>query len=105
MKSLFFAPLAVCSLLVNGYAGPTERAILAAMKLSEEPSYRWTSSISDDARSYDLEGKTDGSGCTWMRLPMIKIFAERLGRQAGPDLEAFFRSSSEYVVRTEDGWK
>ena len=105
MKSLFFVPLAVFSLVINGRAGPTERAILAAMKLSEQPNYGWISSISDDARTYDIEGKTDVSGYTWMRLPMVKAFEERLGRDAGADLEAFFRSSSAYVVCTDGGWK
>jgi len=61
--------------------------------------------VSDDARVYDFEGKKDRSGYTWMRLPMVKEFARRLGREAGTELEAVFRSSTACVVRTERGWQ
>src|SRR5262249_1008918 len=104
MKLPFFV-LAVAPFVAACHAGPTERAILAAMKLSEQPSYSWTSVVVDDARSYDLEGRMDRSGYPWMRLPMVKEFSLRLGREAGMDLEAVFRSATAYVVSTDHGWK
>ena len=105
MKPLFLAPFAALCLGGFGRAGPVENAIVAAMRLSEQPSYSWITTVSDDARTYDLEGKTDRSGFTWMRLPMVKEFAKRLGREADADLEAIFHGSSAYVVRTDHGWK
>lgn len=86
-------------------AGNTERAVLAAMKLAEQPNYSWTSAIHDDARSYELEGKFDRRGLTWMRLPMVKAIAQRLGRDADTQVEAVFKSSDAFVIRTNDGWK
>ena len=104
MKPLFVVTLAwllapVCR------SGPAERAIVAAMKLSEQPNYSWSATFSDDARTYDVEGKTDRAGYTWMRLPMVKAIAQRLGREAEPQLEAVFLNSATFVVRTDRGWK
>lgn len=102
----FFAVVSATALLASvGRAGPAERAILAAMKLSEQPNYSWTSAVIDDARGYDLEGRTDRSGYTWMRLPMVKTIAQRLGRDAEPQIEAVFNGPATYVIRTERGWK
>ena len=101
-----FLAVTFAALLVNiSHAGPTERAILAAMKLSEQPNYSWTTSVADDARTYELEGKTDRSGYTWMRLPMVKSIAQRLGREAEPEVEAVFKCPASYVIRTARGWK
>lgn len=105
MKPLFFVLFALVSCAALSRGGPVDLAIVAAMRLSEQPSYSWRSTVSDDARVYDLEGKKDQSGYTWMRLPMVKEFARRLGRDAGTELEAVFRSGTLYVVRTERGWQ
>jgi hypothetical protein len=101
----FFAVTFTALLMSIGRAGPTERAILAAMKLSEQPNYSWTTTVSDDARTYDVEGKTDRTGYTWMRLPMVKTIAQRLGRAAEPQIEAVFNGPANYVIRTDRGWK
>lgn len=87
------------------YGGPTERVIMAAMKLSEKDSYSWTSTVEDDAGSYDITGKTQGGGYTWVRLPMVKSIAQRLGREADNDIEAFFKGTTAFVLRTERGWQ
>lgn len=105
MKPKFLVALALVGCTASTRGGPVDTAIVAAMRLSEQPSYSWRSTVSDDARVYDLEGKKDRSGYTWMRLPMVKEFARRLGREAGTELEAVFRSSTAYVVRTERGWR
>ena len=101
----FFAVVVAPLLFSAGQAGPAERAILAAMKLSEEPNYSWTTTVADDARTYEIEGKTDRAGYTWMRLPMVKTIAQRLGRDAEPQIEAVFNGPSRYVIRTGRGWK
>ena len=104
LESPFAVPLAILATGVCS-GGPTERAILAAMKLGEQPSYAWTSTVTDDARTYDVEGKRDQRGFTWMRLPMVKSIAQRLGREADSELEAVFKTSATFVIRTDRGWK
>lgn len=85
-------------------AEPVEKAIIAAMKLSEESSYSWRCSVLDDAQSYEVEGKRF-NGYTWQRQPMPKTVAKRLGRGAGDVLEAIFKDAYNYVIATESGWK
>lgn len=85
-------------------ASTVEDAIIAAMRLTEVSSYSWITQVSDDARSYTIEGMTQ-HGFTWQRQPMPENIARRLGRGAGYELEAIFSGPSNYVIRTEDGWK
>jgi hypothetical protein len=82
-----------------------ETAIVAAMSLSEAPNYSWNCTITDDAQTYDIEGKTQLGGYTWQRQPVPKVIARRLGRQAGYELEAIFSSRFNYVIQTETGWR
>jgi hypothetical protein len=87
------------------HGGPVEQAIMAAMRLSEQPNYAWSVMVADDARSYALEGKTQKGGYTWMRFPHIKAISSRLGREADNEIEAVFKGSAASVLRTESGWK
>src|SRR5689334_5779514 len=97
-------PIGVCvACAVRG--GPVEQAIVAAMRLSDEPNYSWTTTVTDDARTYDLDGRTQKGGYTWMRFPKIKAISFRLGRQAENDFEAVFKGAAPAVIRTDDGWK
>jgi hypothetical protein len=102
------APLCACvawfGIATGVRAGPTEDAILAAMRLSEHPNYSWLCSISDDAGSYQLEGKTAPEGYTWLRMPTVTTLARRLGREAEPQVEAFFLGKSAGALRTAGGW-
>jgi hypothetical protein len=82
-----------------------DRVTIAAMHLSEQPNYSWSVAVSDDVREYTIEGKTELGGYTWKRLPMVKSVAQKLGRTAEPDVEAYFRSESEFVLRAEGGWR
>lgn len=103
MKSLLVFTLALfCASGLRGHT--TDTAIVAAMKLSENPNYSWTCTISDDAQTYDIEGKTQ-RGFTWQRQPMPKTIARRLGRGAGRELEAIFSRALRYVIQTDNGWK
>jgi hypothetical protein len=104
MKSFMAAVtalLAVCP--ASGHS--TDKAIVAAMKLSEVTSYSWLCTVTDDAQTYDIEGKTEQGGYTWQRQPMPKNIARRLGRSAGHELESIFRDRFCYVINTESGWK
>jgi hypothetical protein len=111
MKSVVLRKLLLISsiiLLAPGVcrSGPTEEAIVAAMKLSEKANYSWTTTVMDDARVYDIEGKTKvNSDWTWVRQPMIESLARRMGREATYDLEALFRGNTDSVIRTDRGWQ
>jgi hypothetical protein len=90
------------------HAGPTENAILAAMALSDKPNYSWTSTVMDDAQVYTIEGKTQQQGAwTWLRLPMIKSVARRIGEAAEGELEleAVFKGNTDSVIHTAKGWE
>jgi hypothetical protein len=102
MKTFVFSLVVAASVV---HASSPERAIVAAMKVSDLPNYSWTSTVSDDARAYDIEGKTVKGGYTWVRLPMVKSIAERLGRGAETELEAVFLGCNRSVILTGQGWK
>src|SRR5687768_5481006 len=82
----------VLTAAMNGHTASVERTIVAAMRLSEESSYSWHSSVFDDAQAYEIEGKV-WNGYTWQRQPMPKTIAKRLGREAGHSLEAIFKDT------------
>lgn len=89
-------------------AGPTDTAIVAAMKLPEAQSYTWVSYIDDDARSYEIHGKTDRSDYSVVTMPMIAAMRRRIGRgSANSDnqVEAVFKGAEKCVVQTATGWK
>ncbi len=86
--------------------GPAEAAILAAMRLSEQPNYSWVATVLDDARTYDIQGQTSREGYSRVKMPLINSVRRRLGRTAtDTDVEAIFRGNQQCVLRTEDGWK
>jgi hypothetical protein len=82
-----------------------EDAIAAAMALSEQPNYSWTATVADDAQSYQIEGKSRAGIWNWVRQPMVRSVAQRMGREAVPDLEAVFKGTTDGVVRTGRGWQ
>ncbi len=86
-------------------ASSVETAIVAAMQLTNEPNYSWSCTVTDDAGTYGIEGKTEKEGFTWQRQPMPKRIARQIGRDAGYDLEAIFHGPKSYVIKTENGWR
>lgn len=106
MKLLLYPALVLASLGASSVvAGPQEQAILAAMKLTDAPNYSWTATVADDAMLYTLEGKTEKGGFTWVKMPMVRTIARRLGREGDTQLQLFFAGASACVVQTNDGWK
>ncbi|HEY1111106.1 MAG TPA: hypothetical protein VGE76_20790 [Opitutaceae bacterium] len=86
-------------------AGPTEDAIIDLMRLGEQSSYTWVMTISDDARTYDIDGKTDRAGYSRVTMPMINVVRRRLGRDVTDNrVEAIFVSNAACVLRTPLGW-
>lgn len=82
-----------------------DRALLMVMKLSERPTYAWTTSIEDDAGSYLIQGQTTAEGFSWVRMPPPKPLARRLGRDAEGDVDVLFHGPQRFVLRTTSGWK
>lgn len=87
-------------------AGPVETAIMAIMRLSDQPNYSWTTTISDDARTYDVVGKTERGGFTQARMPVVNSIRRQLGRSVtDTEIDLIFRGNVECVIETDHGWK
>ncbi len=101
--------ISVCALAwcasAESHAGPTETAILATMRLSEQPNYSWVATISDDARTYDIIGQTSKAGYTRVKMPVINSVRRRLGRSVtDTQIEVIFRGNVACVLETDKGW-
>ena len=89
-------------------AGPTDTAIVAAMKLPDAKNYSWVTTVEDDARTYDISGQTDQSDFSLVTMPMVAAVRRRVGRGSAPSdnqVEAIFKGAERCVLRTPDGWK
>ncbi len=105
MNRLLATCLGVCCLVPWLHAGPTEAAIIAAMRLSEQANYSWISTIADDARTYDIEGQTVRGGFTRVKMPVVAAVRKKLGRSVtDTQIEFIFRGNVACVVETERGW-
>jgi len=105
MKRLFPASLVAC-LGLSVQAGPNDAAIIAMMRLSDEPNYSWVATVSDDARTYDIFGQTIRGSYTKVRMPVINSVRRQLGRGVtDTQVDLIFRGNVFCVIDTEDGWK
>jgi hypothetical protein len=87
-------------------AGPAESAIVAMMRLSDQPNYAWVATVSDDARTYDIHGRTARGGFTLVKMPVVNSVRRQLGRSVtDTHVEMIFRGNVACVIATEDGWK
>jgi hypothetical protein len=105
MKSLFPASLAFLALAPVSRSGPVEAAIVAAMKLSDQPNYSWVTNIDDDAQSYEIAGRTVVGGYTRVTMPPPPGLRPRMSREVRNPLDAIFADNVNCVIRTDDGWK
>ncbi|HWA10912.1 MAG TPA: hypothetical protein VG838_15840 [Opitutaceae bacterium] len=92
-------------------ASPTDAAIVAAMKLADQPGYSWTATVVRDARSYTIEGKTLVGGYTQVTVPAnIAMPANpgmrgQVGRgSSDSEVLAIFKDDEKHVVETAEGW-
>jgi hypothetical protein len=103
--------LSVLGLFLIGvwlHAGPTDAAIVAAMKLPDAPNYAWVTTVVDDARTYDITGQTDKSDFSLVTMPMVSAVRRRAGRgSANSDnqVEAVFLGAERCVISTPEGWR
>ena len=87
------------------HGGPTDAAIMAAVRLSEKSNYSWVATVSDDARTYDIDGKTVRGGFTRVKMPAINTVRRRLGRSVTDTrIDMIFRGNVACVIETEKGW-
>lgn len=87
-------------------ASDDDRLVVAAMHLSDQPNYTWTSTIVDDARTYEVEGRTTKNGYTRVKTPVPNAIRRRLGRSVTDvQIEAIFKGNVRCVLDTDDGWK
>lgn len=91
------------------HAGPTETAIVAAMKLPEAANYSWTTTVDDDARSYTIDGQTDRStDLSLVTMPVVATVRRRVGTgtsNSGNISAVAFKGDVDFAVETEQGWK
>ena len=106
MKRLFPVCLIVGIGAAMSYADPADSAIVAIMKLSDAPSYSWVATVADDARTYDIFGKTIRGGFTEVKMPVINSVRRKLGRSVtDTQIALIFRGNVECVIETDDGWR
>ena len=110
MKSFAFALLAASAAsLVR--AASAESAIVSAMKLADARNYGWVSDITDDARSYTIDGKTnleDKKDLSLVTMPLIASRGSRgpsRGGSSQAQATAVFKGDEKYVLETPEGWK
>ena len=78
---------------------------MAIMRLSDAPNYSWVATVCDDARTYDIIGRTERGGYTRVTMPVINTVRRKLGRSVtDTDIELIFRGNVECVIATDQGW-
>jgi hypothetical protein len=105
MKSpvLFALPALLLPAVV--FSSPVDAALVAAVRLADQPNYSWTTAVDDDAGSYEIQGKTVKDSLTWIRMPTTRGVAIRLGPDADSDMQLLFRDPVRFVILTPRGWK
>ncbi len=87
-------------------AGPVEDVIVAAMRLTEQPNYTWTTAVADDARSYDIDGVHRRPDYSRVKMPVVNTLRRKLGRDVTDNrVDAVFRGNVACVLNTANGWK
>lgn len=105
MKGFYSACLLLWLGVAALHAGPTEDAIVDLMRLGEQRAYTWIATISDDARTYDIDGKTERSGYSRVTMPMVNTVRRRLGRDVTDNrVEVIFLGNIACALHTPLGW-
>jgi hypothetical protein len=89
-------------------ASPTDAAIVAVMKLPEQPSYSWVCSISsgNTGAISTIMGETDKDGYTTIAdNNPTPLLLRRLGPGSGGTVNAVFKGDDLCVIQTGNGWK
>jgi hypothetical protein len=109
MKRAALASLLSVLASASSHAGPAESAIVAAMKLPDAPNYSWVAEVDDDARSYQIVGKTDRvTDYSLVTMPMVAAVRRRAGRSSSAvdnQASVIFKGDEKFVLETVDGWR
>lgn len=106
MIGLLALACAILCIVPRAGAGPVEAAIMAAMRLSEQPNYSWVTTVSDDARTYEILGRTIRGGFTRVKMPAVNSLRRQLGRGVtDTQIDFIFRGNVACVIETEHGWR
>jgi hypothetical protein len=104
MRSTALLILGCASLLTSGRASSVDFVIIQAMRLAEAPNYSWITMVSDNVATFTMEGRTEPTGFTWVKMPMMRAVARRLQQSNGGYLEAIFLGRDTFVLRIADVW-
>ncbi len=111
MKHCVISCLTAAIFASLAHGTPVDDAIVAAMKLADQPNYSWTANVVRDARSYTVEGKTIVGGFTQVIVPASVAMPAnpemrgRVGRgSSDSNVAAIFKGSETHVVETAEGW-
>jgi hypothetical protein len=106
MIGLIALACAIFCIVPRAGAGPVEAAIMAAMRLSDQPNYSWVTTVSDDARTYEIIGRTVRGGFTRVKMPAVNSLRRQLGRGVtDTQIDFIFRGNVACVIETEHGWR
>lgn len=108
MSTPTFRVVQICTFVLSGIAaahgGTVDAAILAAMKLPDAHNYHWISTVEDDARFYEIEGRTEKAGYTLVSMPLVSSLRRRLGADGTGVQTAIFKGDMSCVIQTPTGW-
>ena len=109
VQRFVLACLASLLVPVAAHAGPTEAAIVAAMKLPDAASYSWSTNVDDDARSYAIDGQTDrATDYSLVTMPLVAAARRSAGTgtASSANLSNFvFKGDEKSVVQVDSSWK
>ena len=99
--------LAAALAIPGVHGGPTDQAIVAAMKIVEAPNYTWSCYVPSTGRALVVrEGKTEKNGFSIVtfidpQTPMLR----QISRLNDGVVLAIFRGSDDFVFQTSNGWQ
>ena len=105
MRAAVLAALAAATAL---HAGPAESAIVAAMKLPDASNYSWVTTVDDDARSYQIAGRTDQTDYSVVEMHIVAALRRGVMRNTASSdnqVETVFKGDEKLVIQTPSGWK
>jgi hypothetical protein len=106
MKHLLFSALVLtAATMTAGAAVNAHEAIVAAMKLSEQPNYSWSSTVRDDVSSYRISGRKQSEGYTLVKMPIPPALQPQLAWFGRRQIMALFHGNRDCVIDMRVAWK
>ena len=100
IRSFVSVSLVLSTALV--FASPSDRAVLAAMRISEVPNYSWTATVDEGTRSYIRQGKYRLAGSprlVCLQPKACQFFtSNRRTADQGPEPPPLFARTRHHIV-------